>query len=471
MLFNSIDFLIFFVVVYALYTLFSFRFQNWLLLSASLFFYGCWDYRFLGLIMVSMVTDFVAGRNIGGSDDPLIRKRWLYFSLSVDLGILGFFKYYNFFVDSAAAALGAFGLAHYVARLHLDIILPVGISFYTFQAMSYTIDVYRGTLKPTNSFPSFALFVTFFPQLVAGPIERASHLLPQVLNPRRIDALRVREGLWLILHGLFIKMVIADNLAVMVDRYFENQTGAGWGFGLVALYAFSIQILCDFAGYSDIACGTARLLGFDLMMNFRNPYFATDPSDFWRRWHISLSTWLRDYLYIPLGGNRRGAMRAKLNLVITMLLGGLWHGASWTFVIWGLFHGLLLVAYKIFDRSSTGARKTSGIGRLLKMLLMYHLVCIGWLFFRAGDFSEVVTFCRSFSGESGWGHALANDTVALLLLASPLLALQYYTERHQDPFAVLRLSIVPRSIVYAFLILAIISLGRTGGNAFIYFQF
>jgi D-alanyl-lipoteichoic acid acyltransferase DltB (MBOAT superfamily) len=468
MLFNSLDFLLFFAVVYGVYLMLPHQAQNRWLLAASFFFYGFWDYRFLGLMLISITIDFVVGQRIQDETDPGRKKRWLACSVTAELLILGFFKYFNFFISSAEVLLARFGFDP--LRWHLNIVLPVGISFYTFQTMSYSIDIYRGQLKPTRDYFSFALFVSLFPQLVAGPIERASHLLPQVLQPRIITMVGVRQGLWLILYGLFKKMVIADNLAVMVDRHF-NGGPAGWAVSLVATYGFAFQILCDFSAYSDIARGVGQLMGFDLMRNFRNPYFALNPSDFWRRWHISLSTWLRDYLYIPLGGNRKGPVRTYINLILTMLLGGLWHGASWTFVIWGLYHGLLLAGHRLVAGERRFEAALSFPARLWRVVVMFHLACIGWVFFRARTVEQAWSVLASFGGASGWSSALLNDVVLLAVLVLPLLALQWFKESTGDLYAPLRLSLIPRVAVYVALVAAILMLGNTGSHAFIYFQF
>lgn len=471
MLFNSIDFLLFFVAVFGLYLLLPHRGQNYLLLAASFLFYGSWDYRFLLLMTASIITDFTAGRFISKADSVRSKKIILATSISIELGILGFFKYFNFFIGSAEEFINFVGFESLMSNINLNIVLPVGISFYTFQCMSYSIDVYRGQLKPTDDLVSFALFVSFFPQLVAGPIERASRLLPQVLSPRKMDAYRIREGGWLILNGLFVKMVVADNLSVIVDRYFENQAIASWADGMLAIYAFSFQILCDFAGYSDIARGTARLLGFDLMTNFRNPYLALDPSDFWRRWHISLSSWLRDYLYIPLGGNRKGANRARFNLMITMLLGGLWHGAAWTFVCWGLYHGGLLVLFKVLDLETHEQSRLPAWRVFLQRLIFYHLICLGWLFFRAENFGQVMTFFNSFNLELHVSPGFYNDLLAAGLLIAPIFGMQYLTEYYRDQYVVFRLSALPRAMITGGMIILISLVGYTDGNAFIYFQF
>jgi len=317
-------------------------------LLASYFFYGCWDWRFLGLIWLSTIVDFACGRELdkrkrgttgedgGPSSEPYFhsrrgRRTILFVSVAANLGILGFFKYFDFFVGSAATLLDMIGLP--LERRLLNVILPVGISFYTFQTLSYTIDIYRGQIRAHGSLLDFAVFVAFFPQLVAGPIVRAREFIPQVSRRRHLNLDQIYEGGYLILWGLFKKVVIADNLALLVDGVFQSDAPLLGGTVLVALYAFSVQIYCDFSGYSDIARGCAKMMGFEIRLNFKLPYFESNPAEFWRRWHISLSTWLRDYLYIPLGGNRKGATRTCINLALTMILGGLWHGAAWTFVL------------------------------------------------------------------------------------------------------------------------------------------
>ena len=333
MLFNSLQFIAFFIIVYSLYLLFNHRWQNYMLLAASYFFYGSWNWRFLSLILISTILDYFCGLAIDRQPGRKRKKLFLIISVTGNLTILGFFKYFNFFAHDFQLILARFGIPTH--PLVLNIVLPVGISFYTFQTMSYTIDIYRGEMRPTRRFLDLALFVAFFPQLVAGPIERAKHLLPQIIKPRLITPRQFREGLWLIYWGFFLKVFVADNLAGIVDRVFAGAETISGIEVLLGLYAFAFQILGDFAGYSSIAIGLARLMGIDIMTNFLFPYFVTNPRDFWKNWHISLSTWLRDYLYIPLGGNRRGRLMTYRNILITMLLGGLWHGAAWTFVIWG----------------------------------------------------------------------------------------------------------------------------------------
>ena len=345
MIFNSRIFFGFLCLVLPLYFMSRHRQQNRILLFASYVFYGWWDYRFLVLLLLSTVVDFVCGKKISRSDDPRYKRRFLLISLATNLGCLGFFKYFNFFADSMAELLSSVGFNADFPTL--QIILPVGISFYTFQSLSYTLDVYRGKCKSTDDFIDFALYVSFFPQLVAGPIERSSHLLPQVQSPRKFVQADVLDGIGLMALGFVKKLVIADRLAPIVDAAFQGNTlpyqnAGSWVF----IYAFAFQIYGDFSGYSDIARGISKVLGFDLMVNFGKPYLVSNPPAFWQNWHISLSTWLRDYLYIPLGGNRKGPARTYINLLITMFLGGLWHGAGWAFVLWGVYQGMILVIHR-----------------------------------------------------------------------------------------------------------------------------
>lgn len=402
MLFNSWSFLALALVVYGLYYRLPLAGQNWMLLGASYLFYGSWDPRFLLLLCGSTVFDYTVGVALGVEQRPHVRRRWLMASLIVNLGVLAFFKYFGFFVESASTALAALGFD--VPRWTLNIVLPVGISFYTFQTLSYTIDVYARRLAPTASLRDFALFVAYFPQLVAGPIERATNLLPQIVQRRTVTLAHVHRGLWFISWGLFKKVAIADNLAMIVDRAFApGSTATGLEY-LVAIYAFSYQIYCDFSGYSDMARGLAALMGVDLMVNFNRPYLATDPRDFWRRWHISLSTWLRDYLYIPLGGSRGGGRRTALALFATMVLGGLWHGAAWTFVAWGAFHGTLLVLHRFLSLERGVSVPDTLVGRWISRIVMFHLVGFGWLLFRAESLSQVSTVL--FALGSSWSLSL-----------------------------------------------------------------
>jgi len=383
MSFNSSTYAWFLVLVFSLFWLLHKKrgARNGLLLIASWTFYAAWDWRYLSLILFSTLLDYFVGLELGGCDpdNPAHRrKRRFLLSLSLigNLGLLGVFKYYGFFTHELTALLG-------IQIPRLDLLLPVGISFYTFQTLSYTIDVYWGKLKPTRNLPEFALFVAFFPQLVAGPIVRASEFMPQFEREPWLDRHRLLYGLSRIMDGLVKKVVIADVLAVyLVDPVFKDGSTATGLHVLLGIYGYAMQIYCDFSGYSDIAIGSARILGFYIPENFKVPYTAHSIQDFWHRWHISLSSWLRDYLYIPLGGNRRGPVRTYINLGLTMLLGGLWHGAGWNFVVWGGMHGAWLAINRFWDRR--GLPWLRGLfGKVLGILLTFHLVCLAWVFFRS----------------------------------------------------------------------------------------
>ncbi len=473
MLFNSLDFLLFSIVVLIIQRLLPHRPRNIFLLAASYFFYGSWDWRFLSLILFSTILDFYCGRGISASQTSQKRKWLLAASVTANLLVLGFFKYADFFIESASELIAFIGLNP--ASFRLDIVLPVGISFYTFQTMSYTIDIYRKQTEPVKHFIDFALFVSFFPQLVAGPIERAKHLAPQMTRKPVVTLEMFRVGCWLIMWGLFKKVVIADNMAVIVDDGFSTYATISALEVWLCLYAFAFQIYADFSGYTDIARGIAKLLGYDLMLNFKLPYFAVNPSDFWRRWHVSLSTWLRDYLYIPLGGNRNGKGRLYVNLMLTMLLGGLWHGASWMFLIWGAFHGALLVGHKLLREKEWMPEPETDHGRklwwLLRVVCMFHLTCIGWLIFRAQSVGQFSTMLSTLFGNYvlteqamrwGWG---------IVVVCLPLWLIQVLQGASGDTNAVLKLSLPSRTLVYAGLAGMIICLGSFGAREFIYFQF
>lgn len=472
MQFNSYEFLIFFVLVYAIYLKLAHRWQNRLLLLASYVFYGWWDWRFLSLIFASTVVDFVCGLKIDSSVNQRHRRIYLAASICTNLGILGFFKYYNFFTENLQGLLSGFGLG--ADALFLDIILPVGISFYTFQTMSYTIDIYKREMKPTDRFLDFALFVAFFPQLVAGPIERARTLIPQVLGKRTITKTQVTEGCHLILLGLFEKLLIADNCARIVDSVFSNAAGASSGTALIGTYAFAFQILADFSGYSNIARGLAKLLGFELMLNFNLPYFATNPSDFWRRWHISLSTWFRDYLYIPLGGSRIGRMRTYLNLMLTMLLAGLWHGAAWKFVLWGGYMGGLMAAHRALrpalDRLRLDVGPTGIPWRLIRTVVTFNLICIGWLIFRAESVSQAwQLFSTMLSGLQFDPMAIgyAKELIGYIWLLVLIQFIQYFS-RKMDFY--MMIPAYSRALYLSSVLYLLVFYG-TSTEAFIYFQF
>lgn len=397
MLFTQPIFLVFFALVFALvWKSRSNAHRKVVLLLASCVFYGAWDWRFLGLIFLSTVIDYVAALRMGGTDADALRKRWLWLSLTANLGLLGFFKYFNFFVESASALLAPLGMGVGVDRA-LQIVLPVGISFYTFQTMSYTIDVYRRQLEPVRSFVDFALFVTFFPQLVAGPIVRAIDFLPQLNAAPAFPASAARRFLLLFLSGFVKKTCVADNLAPHIDRVFADPSVFATTSVVLAVLLYAVQIYCDFSGYSDMAIACAGLLGYHLVPNFHFPYFAANITEFWRRWHMSLSTWLRDYLYIPLGGNRGSRLFTYRNLLLTMLLGGLWHGAAWTFVLWGALHGLALIAHRELRRLWPASSFESPFWRLAGTAATFYFVCVAWIFFRAASFEQAVVLLKAFT--------------------------------------------------------------------------
>ena len=401
MLFNSLEFLIFLPTVFLLYWCVfqkNLKVQNLLLIISRYVFYGWWDYRFLSLIFLSTIVDYFVGLKINHSDEKKIKKSYLWVSILFNLGLLGFFKYFNFFIDSWIDILGAIGYEQ-KSTWTLNVILPVGISFYTFQTMSYSLDIYHGKLKPTKDFISFASFVSFFPQLVAGPIERASNLLPQILNNRIFKYEQGVQGLRLVFYGMFKKVVIADSLAPHVDTIFENYATLNGGVLLLGLIYFSFQIYCDFSGYSDIAIGTSKLFGFELMSNFKFPYFSRDIGEFWRRWHISLSTWFRDYLYIPLGGSKSGKWLSIRNIFIIFVVSGFWHGANWTFIMWGLIHAMLYIP--LFLRGKNRQYTTSivaegkwlpSLKELFQMGITFFSVMIAWVFFRSDNVLEAFNY-------------------------------------------------------------------------------
>lgn len=476
MLFTSVEFLLFFTTVYIMYALVNnkVRIQNLLLLTASYFFYGWWDWHYLFLIAGYTAISFFVGREIDRSNDGKKRKKLLAISVFSSLIILGFFKYFGFFVDSLLALFDIFGLN--IDPLALQILLPVGISFYTFQTLSYTIDVYRGEIRHTNNIIDFALFVSFFPQLVAGPIERAKNLLPQIATPRQFNINQINAGIFLILWGVYKKLVIADNVAKVANEIFNNYalyTGLDIILGILA---FTFQIYCDFSGYSDIARGLAKLMGFELMVNFKLPYFALNPSDFWQRWHISLSSWLRDYLYIPLGGNRHGQSTALRNLMITMLLGGLWHGAAWNFVIWGAYHGFILIIYRLWDSAHAvhqESRQTGGHGRFLiqtmSTVIMFILTMIGWVIFRSDSVAQI-NYMLSHAG-----IILSENSFAflrpLLFYIAPLVAVQILQHKTRDLLVLTTFSLPVRIILYTVFLFMIFVFGAREQVEFIYFQF
>ena len=472
MTFTSFEFALFFTIVFALYLVLPRRGQNRMLLVASYIFYGAWDWRFLSLIAISTIVDYFVGLALGRTDSPGRRKQLVLISLVSNLAILGFFKYVNFFAESLQELAGLAGLS--LPAFAIDIVLPVGISFYTFQTLGYSIDVYRRRVTPVRGFLDFALYVAFFPQLVAGPIERAGRLLPQILSPRKVTSERIGSGSWLILWGVYKKLVIADNLAVMVDMVYGAEAEPVAGEILLATWAFAFQIYCDFSGYTDIARGLARVMGFDLMLNFRLPYAATSPSDFWRRWHISLSTWLRDYLYISLGGNRHGGRRTRRNLFLTMLLGGLWHGASMPFVIWGAYHGVALIAHRRLQPLLAKVNPRRAGSRVawhtIRVLVTFHLVCLGWLIFRAESTPQIIALLTSLGSRPELGMA-SRWMLPFLFVIAPLVAMQIAQALGRDLEIVLRWPLAIRCAIYVIVFFLIAMMGVPTGRPFVYFQF
>ena len=466
MLFNTLEFAVFFAVVLGIYHLLAHRAQNAMLLGGSYLFYACWDWRFVSLILISTAVDYYVGVLLHRCADDRKRKSILWWSVLFNLGFLGFFKYYNFFAGSLQTLLAGMGVDVHLNTL--NVVLPVGISFYTFQSMSYTMDIYRKEVEPAQRFSDFALSVAFFPHMVAGPIQRARSLIDQVEQPRRVTREDFADGGHLVLWGLFKKMVIADTLSQDVDRAFAATSYDGTGVVLAAL-GFALQIYCDFSGYTDIARGVSRMLGFNLMLNFNLPYFAKNPQDFWRRWHISLSTWLRDYLYLSLGGNRKGEVRTYLNLMLTMVLGGLWHGASWTFVIWGFYHGALLAIHRLATRSSPKV-ESGWLVSGLSMAAMFAFTLYGWLIFRATSAAqlwEMTTALGSFRP----GGDLLRGIVKMAFYCWPLVLIQVVQYRTGDLMAVRKWPVALQALFYLVCFYYIVIFGVFDAQSFIYFQF
>ncbi len=475
MLFNSIEFLFFLPIVFVLYWfVFSkqLRAQNILLLLASYLFYGWWDWRFLFLLLISTCLDYFVALAIQNSKDVSKRKLFLGLSLIGNLGMLGFFKYYNFFVESWIDAWSRIGVT--MEATTLNIILPVGISFYTFQTLSYTIDVYRDELKPTKNFIDFAAFVTFFPQLVAGPIERASHLLPQFYKNRVFDYQNAVLGCKLIVWGMFKKVVVADNCSYFVNKIFENPEVYSSGELFVGMVFFAFQIYGDFSGYSDIAIGLSKLFGFDLMVNFKFPYFSRDIAEFWSRWHISLSKWFRDYIYIPLGGSKRTIGLQIRNVMIIFLVSGFWHGANWTYVVWGLFHALLFLPLLLFNvNRSHLITKSYGWIDFAKISATFFIVCVGWVFFRADSIADAFQYFAHMFELKNLSLSLFYSTNANLMIFA-LSALAVMIVSLQELIWVINKREIPKlsSIGTLLLVLLIFFMGSFKNQIdFIYFQF
>lgn len=473
MLFNSIAFLVFFPVVVLLYFLLPYKYRWILLLIASYYFYMCWKVEYIILIFISTVVDYFVAIKMDECPVKKDKRKWLYLSLLVNLGFLFTFKYYNFVSSNINALVDKINLFAHVPVY--DLLIPVGISFYTFQTLSYSIDVYNGKVKPERHFGLFALYVSFFPQLVAGPIERPSRLLPQFRQKFDFDYERIVDGLKMMAWGFFLKLVIADRVSPLVTEVFGSPESYHGSQVLLGTFLFSFQIFCDFAGYSIIAIGAAKVLGYDLMQNFRRPYFSPSIREFWKRWHISLSTWFQDYVYIPLGGNRVVKWRWYYNLFVTFLVSGLWHGANWTYVIWGALHGGYLIM-EIVAGNALG-KVTSKIPRVVKVLFTFCLATLAWIFFRAKSVGDAFALLGNIfesakvKGQADFIKGFSNTDIGMMLFfIIALLAYQLVIELGRtDPLR--SKSTVIRWVSYVVLIMVILGFGVFSSSEFIYFQF
>ena len=482
MLFNSIDFALFLPVVFVLYWFVfknSLKYQNLLVVAASYVFYGWWDWRFLGLIIFSTVLDFFIGKSLAKTTHELNRKLLLYTSVAVNLGFLGIFKYFDFFVSNFIDAFSLFGVE--LSAGSLNIILPVGISFYTFQTLSYSIDVYRRKLKHTDDFIAFSAFVCFFPQLVAGPIERATNLLPQFLKARKFNYDQAADGMRQILWGLFKKVVVADNCAVFVNAIFDNPDPLSGSTLFMGAVLFAFQIYCDFSGYSDIAIGTSRLFNINLKQNFATPYFSRNIGEFWRRWHISLSTWFRDYLYIPLGGSQGGTWNKLRNVFLIFIVSGFWHGASWNFIVWGGLNALYFLPL-LLTKNNRNHLNTVAEGSLfptykeiLSIGLTFFLTVIAWVFFRADTLTEAVHYLNlMFSSSFFTVPSFITPKAFMLytyLLICLFIAVEWVQRDKKFGLSIENLNRPFRWVIYTIVIGVIITFGQFGESEFIYFQF
>jgi alginate O-acetyltransferase complex protein AlgI len=484
MLFNSLDFAIFLPIVFILYwfvTNKNLRLQNFLLLTASYVFYGWWDWRFLSLIIFSTFVDYTVSHGLKNQLDPRKRKMLLSISVAGNLIFLGFFKYFNFFLDNFITAFTFFGAE--MQPTTLNIVLPVGISFYTFQNLSYIIDVYHRKLEPADDFITFSAFITFFPQLVAGPIERATNFLPQFYKKRTFTKAEAIDGLGQMVWGFFKKIVIADNSARLVNMIFNDYTDYSGSTLLLGAILFAFQIYCDFSGYSDIAIGTAKLFGFHLMRNFAFPYFSRDVAEFWRRWHISLSTWFRDYVYIPLGGSRGTLKKTLLNTLIIFTVSGFWHGANWTFIIWGVLHALYFIPLLVTNRNRKNTDVVAqgkilfSFTELMQMLLTFSLVTFAWIFFRAASVTDAINYIGGIFSPSLFTvpSVFPIDFLVILFL---FIVIEWFSREKMHPFQY-KPALEPSGRVIAYLkpiavslmLWSIILWGAFDNKEFIYFQF
>ena len=485
MIFTSIAFAIFLPVVFFIYwfaTKGSFKLQNILLLVSSYFFYGCWDWRFLFLLFFSTSLDFVSGIKIYSSKNEQTKKFWFWLSIFINLGFLGVFKYYNFFASSLADGLSTLGI--HANLWTLNVILPVGISFYTFHGLSYVIDIYNNKIQPERNLINYAVFVSFFPLLVAGPIERATHLLLQITKKREFNYSKAVDGMRQILWGLFKKIVVADNCAECVNQIFNTSQTQSGSMLLLGAVLFSFQIYSDFSGYSDIAIGTSKLFGIDLLRNFSFPYFSRDIAEFWRRWHISLTSWLRDYLYIPLGGSRGAKIKVIRNTLIIFLVSGFWHGANWTFIAWGGFHALLFLPLLVFNKNRKNIdtvafeRSLPNFKELFQMLSTFFLVSVGWVFFRSETIWQAIEYIKkAFQFNSNYFDVstfsrsgdLSSFTIFFSILSVMILIIIEWIQRQKSHGLDISTQ-KGRWPIYITLCL-LIYVCKGGSSAFIYFQF
>jgi len=478
MLFNSIDFAIFLPIIFILYwfiTNKNLKSQSLLIVIASYIFYGWWDWRFLSLILFSTIVDYLIGISLSKQENQTKRKMLLWTSIFVNLGFLGFFKYYNFFLDNFINAFSFFGTE--INANSLDIILPVGISFYTFQTLSYTIDVYKQKLEPTKDFIAFTAFVSFFPQLVAGPIERATNLLPQFYIKRHFEYSKAVDGMRQILWGLFKKIVIADNCAKYANIIFNNSSEYSGSTLVLGAIFFTFQIYGDFSGYSDIAIGTSRLFGFNMKQNFAFPYFSRDIAEFWRRWHISLSTWFRDYLYIPLGGSRGGTWNKIRNVFIIFIVSGFWHGANWTFIVWGALNALYFLPIFITNNNRNNlsivarGKYFPNVKEFLSMSLTFGLTVFAWIFFRANNVEHAIKYITDIFSSSLFSiPEIRPSNMPFLILFLLLIEWRGRNNKHALTFNSNKKFYLLRWVLYIFIMLLIFSYGGKE-QQFIYFQF
>ncbi len=479
MLFNSVSFAVFLLVVFIFYWFVAgknHRIQNWLLLFASYFFYSCWDWRFLFLLIFSTSLDYFTGIKISESASTRSRRFWFWLSVVINLGFLGVFKYFNFFADSFAVALDNLGM--HINPWSINVILPVGISFYTFHGLSYVIDIFNGRIKPERNFINYSVFVSFFPLLVAGPIERATHLLPQIIRPRTFDYRKAVDGLRQIIWGLFKKIVIADQCAEYVNLVFDNSAAHTGSTHVLAAILFAFQIYCDFSGYSDIALGTARLFGIELLRNFAFPYFSRDIAEFWRRWHISLSSWFRDYLYIPLGGSKGSTLKTVRNVFIIFLVSGFWHGANWTFIVWGALNALYILPSVFFKTNRVNldiaaqGKVFPSLRELAEITLTFSLTVFAWIFFRAESISHSFQFIDEIFSKSLFSAPDISPRTLLMPLLGMFLAIEWLGRESQ--YAIAGLGIEWQKITrWSFYYLLIFTIWYFYGaeQQFIYFQF